>query len=124
LSGSDTPPPTFVSVTVKSWGLKEAAAFLRIHPDTLALWAREGRIPGCKVGRSWVFMPELLEDYVLSLIKVPSPSVAAMGRPRKSLAERLSERLERKIAERKASGGSEPSVERPWGTRRKAARSP
>ncbi len=48
----------------ESWGLKEAAAFLRIHPDTLAERARAGEIPGCKIGRSWVFMPDLLDEYV------------------------------------------------------------
>ena len=34
----------------ESWGIKEAAAYLRIHPDTLAYRARTGEIPGCKVG--------------------------------------------------------------------------
>lgn len=48
----------------QTWGIKEAAAFLRIHPDTLAERARAGEIPGCKIGRSWVFMPELLNQYL------------------------------------------------------------
>lgn len=38
----------------ETWGIKEAAAFLRIHPDTLVERARAGEIPGCKVGRAWV----------------------------------------------------------------------
>jgi len=47
---------------MKTLGLEEAAAFLRIHPKTLARRAAAGEIPGVKIGRSWVFVDvDLLE---------------------------------------------------------------
>ena len=42
----------------------EAARFLHIHTDTLYDLARSGEVPGCKIGRSWVFMKSLLVEYV------------------------------------------------------------
>ena len=42
----------------------EAARFLHIHTDTLYDRARSGEVPGCKIGRSWVFMKSLLVEYV------------------------------------------------------------
>jgi excisionase family DNA binding protein len=72
--------------------LLEAAAFLRIHTDTLAGLARAGEIPGCKVGRAWVFMPELLKEYVRCRSTV-SPKARIGGSAYKSLAQRLGARL-------------------------------
>jgi excisionase family DNA binding protein len=69
----------------ETWGIKEAAAFLRIHPDTLAERARAGEIPGCKVGRSWVFMPELLTEFLRAKSTANVRQPAAVH----SLAERL-----------------------------------
>jgi hypothetical protein len=46
----------------ESWNLAQAAQFLRIHPDTLAQRARTGDIPGTKIGRAWVFLPEHLKQ--------------------------------------------------------------
>ena len=46
----------------KTLTLKEAAAFLKIHPVTLQEKARAGEIPGAKIGRAWVFIEaDLLE---------------------------------------------------------------
>jgi hypothetical protein len=50
------------AVSDETWGLEKTAEFLRIHKDTLAERARAGEIPGAKIGRAWVFMPELLKD--------------------------------------------------------------
>lgn len=44
----------------ESWNIAQAAEFLKIHPDTLAARARAGKIPGARVGRAWVFLPEQL----------------------------------------------------------------
>ncbi len=69
----------------------EAAAFLRIHPDTLAERARAGEIPGCKIGRAWAFMPELLTEYLRARSIVKARSIG--GSVSASLAERLAGRL-------------------------------
>lgn len=44
--------------------LGQAAHLLKVHPKTLQKLARSGRIPACKVGRSWVFVERLLIDWL------------------------------------------------------------
>src|SRR5665647_2832546 len=50
----------------------EAAQLLHIHPQTLMTRARAGAIPGCRVGRAWVFVESLLIEYLVaqSLLRV------------------------------------------------------
>jgi excisionase family DNA binding protein len=86
----------------ESWGIKEAAAFLRIHPDTLAERARVGEIPGCKVGRAWVFMPELLADY-LRTKSTATKAPPGRGSASASLAERLAAKRAQIIAGKQTS---------------------
>jgi excisionase family DNA binding protein len=85
----------------ETWGIKEAAAFLRIHPDTLAERARAGEIPGCKIGRSWVFMPDLLTEYVRSRCAANVTARPFKGSASASLAERLAARREQMTAGRR-----------------------
>src|SRR5690625_2710894 len=44
--------------TMETLNLREAAAFLRVHPETLRARAQRNQIPGAKIGRSWVFLRE------------------------------------------------------------------
>src|SRR5258707_5751503 len=77
-----------------SWGIVEAAKFLRMHKDTLAQRARAGEIPGCKVGRACVFMPELLSEYLRSKSTEKAETFKRVGwNVSASLAERLAGRL-------------------------------
>jgi len=41
---------------VKTLDLNEAAAFLHMHPEEVRSRAKQGRIPGAKIGRKWVFL--------------------------------------------------------------------
>lgn len=52
---------------MNTFGLKQAAAYLHIHPEELRRRAKTGRIPGAKVGRAWVFLEEDLAGYLRSL---------------------------------------------------------
>jgi excisionase family DNA binding protein len=47
-------------------GLVEAAKLLHVHPKTLQKLARQGEVPACKFGRSWVFVEQLLLDTLVS----------------------------------------------------------
>lgn len=47
---------------------QEAAVLLRLHPKTLQRMARERRIAGVKVGKSWRFRVSELNRFVLSKI--------------------------------------------------------
>ena len=48
---------------MRTMGLKEAAEFLRVHPEELRRRAKAGHIPGAKVGRAWG--GERFQSYVL-----------------------------------------------------------
>jgi hypothetical protein len=41
---------------MKTLNLREAAAFLHMHPEEVRMRAKHGIIPGAKVGRRWVFI--------------------------------------------------------------------
>jgi excisionase family DNA binding protein len=47
-----------------SFDLIEAAAFLKIHCESLRRLAANGEVPARKVGKRWVFIREHLADYV------------------------------------------------------------
>src|SRR6266436_9901226 len=44
-----------------AWDCTEAARFLRLHPKTVKRMARNGQIPGCRLGRRWYFRPSDLD---------------------------------------------------------------
>ena len=62
---------------MKTFGLNEAAAFLRCHPEELRRRAKAGIIPGAKVGRAWVFLEDDLAAYLRSLYPQLPASVAS-----------------------------------------------
>ena len=43
---------------------KEAAALLKMHPQTLKRNARQGKIPGIQVGRTWRFRASALNKWL------------------------------------------------------------
>ena len=56
---------------MESFDLKQAAAFLHLHPEELRRRARMGEIPGAKPGKRWVFLQDDLADYLRSLYAAP-----------------------------------------------------
>ncbi|WP_366834236.1 helix-turn-helix domain-containing protein [Rhodoferax sp.] len=53
-------------MTTRVLDAREAAQLLHIHPQTLMTRARTGVIPGCRVGRAWVFVESLLVEYLVA----------------------------------------------------------
>ena len=49
---------------MRTFGIEEAAAFLKIHPVTLSRMAARGEIPGAKPGKQWVFLDVDLADWL------------------------------------------------------------
>ena len=47
--------------------LKEAAKFLKMHPQTVRRLAKAGRLPGAKPGKLWCFLEADLAEYLRSL---------------------------------------------------------
>jgi len=50
---------------------EEAARFLRMHVKTALRLARQGKIPGCKVGGEWRFLRSELTDWLRGLNNGP-----------------------------------------------------
>jgi len=65
---------------MNTFGLKQAAAYLHIHPEELRRRAKAGRIPGAKVGRAWVFLEEDLAGYLRSLYGHPRQALQVTPR--------------------------------------------
>ena len=55
----------------------QAAPLLNIHPGTLLLWAREGRIPCLHVGRRVAFRASALNDWLVEQVQSQPANRAA-----------------------------------------------
>lgn len=55
---------------MRTMGIKEASAFLMIHPVTLYKMAERGEVPAAKIGKRWVFIDVDLIDYIRSKYQV------------------------------------------------------
>lgn len=51
-------------MTLGTIDLQAAAEALGAHPETVRLKAKAGMIPGCKVGKRWIFSIAALERYL------------------------------------------------------------
>lgn len=49
---------------MQTLGLKKAAAMVNLHPQTLRQMAIEGKAPGAKPGKKWVFIVSDLADWL------------------------------------------------------------
>ena len=83
-----------------TWGVEEAAAYLRAHPDTVRKLAQDRRIPGAKIGKSWVFMPHLLAEYLEQQCRSQVRRGDPMLSPGQQLAAELRAAREERIANR------------------------
>jgi excisionase family DNA binding protein len=63
-----------------TFDLKEAAHFLRVHPEELRQRAKAGKIPGAKVGRCWIFLKDDLVQYLRSLYAAPRQALQVTTR--------------------------------------------
>src|SRR5258708_12472331 len=81
---------------MRTFGLKEAAAFLRCPPEELRRRTKAGLVPGAKVGRAWVFLEEDLAAYLRSLY----------SQPRQALQVTLRKEMQCHFANAAVSGGS------------------
>jgi excisionase family DNA binding protein len=67
---------------VQTLDIKEAAAFLKMHPVTLQCKAKSGEIPGAKPGKCWVFIKEDLAEYIRSQYTTHGKRIALLiGEP-------------------------------------------
>lgn len=83
---------------MKTFGLEEAAEFLRVSKDSMRDMADSGKVPAAKIGPNagyrWVFTEESLEEYLREEIRrqtadrrrsfAPMPPVAFVPRRRET----------------------------------------
>jgi Helix-turn-helix domain len=83
-------------------GLNEAAALMRVHPDTARKLVKAGLgPPACKVGREWVFPAHRLLEWIDRQCHSTGDKAAGIGGyVSRSAASRLASRRERVIAAR------------------------
>jgi hypothetical protein len=62
---------------MKTLNLREAAAFLHMHPEELRTRAKRGIIPGAKIGRCWVFIDTDLAEFIRSQYPVRRQALPA-----------------------------------------------
>jgi excisionase family DNA binding protein len=58
------------------WDCNEAARFLSIHAATVKRLAREGQLPGFRIGNRWRFRPSELDAWARSTV----PSIHSLRR--------------------------------------------
>jgi len=56
---------------MRTFGLEEAAAFLKMHPEEVRRRAKLGQLPGAKPGKSWIFLEDDLVEHIRSLYASP-----------------------------------------------------
>ena len=56
---------------MRTFNLKEAAEFLKLHPEEVRRRAKASVIPGVKLGKCWVFIEDDLVAYLRSLYASP-----------------------------------------------------
>lgn len=56
--------------------VKEVAQYLKLNPITVYRYAAQGKIPGFKVGSSWRFKKEILDEWVVNEAKRYSVTTA------------------------------------------------
>ncbi len=60
---------------MKTFDLKEAAAFLKMTPEGLRRKVASGEIPGAKPGKRWCFREDDLAEYLRSLYAAPGKTL-------------------------------------------------
>ncbi len=73
---------------MRTLNLKEAALFLKLHPEEVRRRAKAGIIPGVKLGKCWVFIEDDLVAYLRSLYATPRQALQ-VGHGEKQLCHSL-----------------------------------
>ena len=45
--------------------LEEVAAYLKVKPQTIYIWAQEKKIPAAKLGKEWRFKKSIIDEWYL-----------------------------------------------------------
>lgn len=82
--------------SVKTIGLEEAAALLKLHPQTIRRKSREGTLPGYKSGHDWIFIEEDLIAWLRSTRQPEKPPIELPSFAKSSRPYRISDSILRR----------------------------
>jgi excisionase family DNA binding protein len=63
------PVDRMMTVVDRMMTVKEVAQYLKLNPITVYRYAAQVKIPGFKVGSSWRFKKEILDEWVINEAK-------------------------------------------------------
>src|SRR5690606_3131 len=94
--------------SMESYKLQEAAQVADVHKDTLRKMAAQRKVPGTKIGRSWIFPKHLFDRWIEERCLSTEEKVAPTGGSEsQSLASRLAKRREQMIGKQRRSSSTE-----------------
>lgn len=75
---------------MRTLDLKEAATFLKMHPEEVRRRTRAGAIPGAKLGKRWVFISDDLAAFIRSLYVIQTKHLRLLPVPELTLCHSTS----------------------------------
>jgi excisionase family DNA binding protein len=88
-------------MSCKILDLQECAAMLKVAESTARELAAEGRLPGAKIGRRWVFVEEDVLSYLSEIIQLQTAERATATLRRKELTEKIKVNLHSSLETRR-----------------------
>lgn len=70
---------------MKTLDLKQASEFLMMHPEEVRKRAKQGKLPGAKVGRAWVFIDDDLASFIRANYSYPRQALEVTVRKENQL---------------------------------------
>ncbi len=70
----------------KALTIPEAAEQLRVLPQTIRLWIKQGRLKAAKIGRNWIVTQDYIDKIITGEIVIPPmeiPKESKKGKRRK-----------------------------------------
>ncbi len=65
--------------------LIEAGKFLKMHPEEVRKRVKQGRLPGAKIGRAWVFIQDDLANFIRAQYSYPRQALeGTLGKEKQS----------------------------------------
>lgn len=67
--------------------LEEVAAYLRLKPQTIYVWAQDKKIPAAKLGKEWRFKKSIIDEWFLQHIDEKFSDVIKQWRAKEEMSD-------------------------------------
>jgi excisionase family DNA binding protein len=97
---------------MNTYDLEQAAAIAKIHEETLRKMAKDGKAPGTKIGRRWIFPAHLFDSWIENKCLSTDEKAQPPGGARfQSLATRLANRRKQQAEKMPKSSSIESEID-------------